>query len=202
MTFSLPDLPYPVDALAPNISADTLRLHHGKHHATYVDKLNGLVSGTRMESLGLDAIVLESADNPEQVSIFNNAGQAWNHNHYWNCMRPNGGGAPTGDIADAINGSFGSFDDFRSKFLETAAAHFGSGWAWLVLDGDALKATSTPNAMPPIVHGQKALIACDVWEHSYYLDYQNRRPDYLAAFVDKLLNWDYVNQQLASARRG
>lgn len=202
MTFSLPDLPYSVEALAPHISADTLNLHHGKHHATYVDKLNGLVSGTRMEGLGLDAVVLESADNADQVGVFNNAGQAWNHNHYWNCMTPNGGGAPSGDIADAINGSFGSFDTFRDEFLKTATAHFGSGWAWLVLDGDTLKVTSTSNATPPIVNGQKALIACDVWEHSYYLDYQNRRPAYLEAFLDKLLNWDYVSEQLASARNG
>ena len=202
MSFSLPDLPYSVDALAPHVSADTLRLHHGKHHATYVDKLNGLVSGTPMESMDLDTVVLESAGNADQVGIFNNAGQAWNHNHYWNCMKPNGGGAPTGDIADAINGSFGSFDTFREQFLAAATAHFGSGWAWLVADGGTLKITATPNAKSCIVDGHTSLIACDVWEHSYYLDYQNRRPEYLSAFVDKLLNWDYVNQQLAAARNG
>ena len=200
MSFSLPDLPYAIDALEPHVSAKTLSLHHGKHHATYVDKLNGLVAGSRMEGLSLDATILEAADNPDHVGVFNNAGQAWNHNHYWNCMTPNGGGAATGEIADAINGSFGNFDNFRSEFLKTAAAHFGSGWAWLVLDGDGLKVTSTSNATPPIVSGQKALIACDVWEHSYYLDYQNRRPEYLEAFLDKLINWDYVNRQLAAAR--
>ncbi len=202
MSFSLPDLPYSVDALAPHVSADTLRLHHGKHHATYVDKLNGLVSGTPMENMDLDTVVLESAGNADQVGIFNNAGQAWNHNHYWNCMKPNGGGAPTGDIADAINGSFGSFDTFREQFLAAATAHFGSGWAWLVADGGSLKITATPNAKSCIVDGHTSLIACDVWEHSYYLDYQNRRPDYLSAFLDKLLNWDYVNAQLAAARNG
>ena len=199
MSFSLPDLPYDIDALEPHVSAETLRYHHGKHHATYVDKLNGLISGSRMESLSLDAIVLESAGNPDHTGIFNNAGQAWNHNHYWNCMTPNGGGAPSGDIADAIAGAFGSFDGFRDAFLKTATGHFGSGWAWLVVDKGSLKVTSTANATPPIVDGQKALIACDVWEHAYYLDYRNRRPDYAEAFIDKLINWDYVNQQLAAA---
>lgn len=199
MTFSLPDLPYAIDALAPHVSADTLRYHHGKHHAAYVDKLNGLVSGTGMDRLSLDSIVLESADNPDRVGVFNNAGQAWNHNHYWNCMTPNGGGAPGGEIADAIAGAFGSFENFRAEFLKTAGGHFGSGWAWLVVDGGTLKVRSTPNAVPPIVDGQPALIACDIWEHAYYLDYQNRRPDYAEAFLDKLINWDYVNRQLAAA---
>ena len=199
MTIALPDLPYAQDALEPHISANTLSFHHGKHHATYVDKLNGLIGGTDFDGKSLEEIITASAGSSEHVGVFNNAAQIWNHTFYWNCMAPNGGGQPEGVLAAKIAEDFNSFDDFKTAFHTAAANQFGSGWAWLVLDGDRLKITATANADAPMTSGQQALLTCDVWEHAYYLDYQNRRPDYVTTFLDKLVNWEFVAQQLDSA---
>src|SRR5690606_24833906 len=196
MAFELAPLPYAEDALEPVISARTMQFHHGKHHKKYVDTLNELVAGTPLEKAELTEIIQEAAKDKEKQKIFNNAGQVWNHDFFWNCMKPGGGGAPTGDLARRIDQDFGGFDQFKREFAAAANNHFGSGWAWLVLDNGKLKAISTPNAVPPMVQGQKALLTCDVWEHAYYLDYQNRRPDFVQAFLDKLVNWDFVAQQM------
>lgn len=196
MAFELAPLPYAEDALEPVISARTMQFHHGKHHKRYVDTLNELVAGTPLEKAELTEIIQEAAKDKEKQKIFNNAGQVWNHDFFWNCMKPGGGGAPTGDLARRIDQDFGGFDQFKREFAAAANNHFGSGWAWLVLDNGKLKAISTPNAVPPMVQGQKALLTCDVWEHAYYLDYQNRRPDFVQAFLDKLVNWDFVAQQM------
>ena len=200
MTFELPDLPYPYDALEPHVSAETLRYHHGKHHATYVEKLNGLLAESHLAGKSLEDVILAAAEEPGHRAIFNNAAQVWNHTFYWNCMTPNGGGAPTGDLAAKIEADFHGFDHFRTGFRAAAANQFGSGWAWLVLEDGKLRITATPNAEPPMVHGQHALLTCDVWEHAYYLDYQNRRPDYIDVFLEKLVNWKFVEQKLATAR--
>ena len=196
MAFELAPLPYAEDALEPVISARTMQFHHGKHHKKYVDTLNELVAGTPLEKAELTEIIQEAAKDKEKQKIFNNAGQVWNHDFFWKCMKPGGGGAPTGDLARRIDQDFGGFDQFKKEFATVANNHFGSGWAWLVLDNGKLKAISTPNAVPPMVQGQKALLTCDVWEHAYYLDYQNRRPDFVQAFLDKLVNWDFVAQQM------
>ncbi len=199
MAFVLPDLPYAQDALEPHISARTLSFHHGKHHTTYADKLNGLIAGTAHEGRSLDEIIVASAGDAAHQGVFNNAAQVWNHSFYWNCMTPNGGEAPTGDLAARIDIDLGGFELFKADFAAAAANQFGSGWAWLVLDGDTLKITATGNADLPMAHGQHALLTCDVWEHAYYLDFQNRRPDYVAAFLENLVNWDFVARQLAEA---
>ncbi len=196
MAFELAPLPYAEDALEPVISARTMQFHHGKHHKRYVDTLNELIAGTPLEKADLTDIIQEAAKDKEKQKIFNNAGQVWNHDFFWKCMKPGGGGAPTGDLARRIDQDFGGFDQFKKEFATVANNHFGSGWAWLVLDNGKLKAISTPNAVPPMVQGQKALLTCDVWEHAYYLDYQNRRPDFVQAFLDKLVNWDFVAQQM------
>ncbi len=196
MAIILPELPYAKDALAPTISANTLEFHHGKHHKTYVDNLNKLIAGTDLEAKALEEIIKISANDPAKAGIFNNAAQVWNHSFYWKCLKPQGGGAPTGAVAAKINASFGSYDKFVEELKNAGATQFGSGWAWLVQDGDKLAITKTPNADNPLAHGQKALLTIDVWEHAYYLDYQNRRPDYLAAVIGKLINWDFVNANL------
>ncbi len=196
--FELPPLPYPDDALAPYLSSRTLSFHYGKHHRGYVDKLNELVKGTDLANLSLKDITKTTAGDEKRVAIFNNAAQAWNHSFYWRSMKPNGGGAPTGELAKKIAGAFGSFENFKTAFADAAATHFGSGWAWLVLDGNSLKVTNTGNAFTPIAYGQTPLLTIDVWEHAYYLDYQNRRKDYIAAFLDKLVNWDFVAENLAN----
>ena len=196
MAFELAPLPYAEDALEPVISARTMQFHHGKHHKRYVDTLNELIAGTPLEKADLTDIIQEAAKDKEKQKIFNNAGQVWNHDFFWKCMKPGGGGAPTGDLARRIDQDFGGFDQFKKEFATVANNHFGSGWAWLVLDNGKLKAISTPNAVPPMVQGQKALLTGDVWEHAYYLDYQNRRPDFVQAFLDKLVNWDFVAQQM------
>jgi Fe-Mn family superoxide dismutase len=191
MAHELPPLPYAMDALAPHISKETLEFHYGKHHQTYVDKLNGLVPGTEFENLSLEEIVKKSSGG-----VFNNAAQVWNHTFYWNCLGPNGGGAPTGAIADAINTKFGSFDQFKEAFNTTAVNTFGSGWAWLVKNADgSLDLMSTSNAATPMTEGKTALLTCDVWEHAYYIDYRNARPKYLEGFWN-LVNWDFVNANL------
>jgi len=200
MAFELPPLPYSKDALEPHISARTLEFHHGKHHATYVTNTNNLIKDTPLANASLEEIIQETARNrPQQEGIFNNAAQVWNHTFFWNSMRPNGGGQPSGDIADKIKQDFGSYEEFREKFKTAAATQFGSGWAWLTLEGGKLNVIKTPNAEDPMILGQKALLTLDVWEHAYYLDYQNRRPDFITAFLDHLVNWDFANQNLRGA---
>jgi Fe-Mn family superoxide dismutase len=192
MQHTLPALPYAMDALAPHISAETLEFHYGKHHQTYVDNLNKLVPGTEFENLSLEEIVKKASGG-----IFNNAAQVWNHSFYWNCLSPNGGGEPSGALADAINASFGSFAEFKEKFSQTAITTFGSGWAWLVKKPDgSLALESTSNAATPLTGDSKPLMTCDVWEHAYYIDYRNARPKYLEAFWN-LVNWDFVAQNFA-----
>ncbi len=192
MAFSLPELPYAKDALEPHISAETLDYHYGKHHQTYVDKLNGMIENTDNADKSLEDII-RSSDG----GLFNNAAQVWNHTFYWNCLSPTGGGQPTGKLAELIARDFGSFDDFKSKFTETAIGTFGSGWAWLVQTSDGkLKITSTSNAQTPLTGSAKPLMTCDVWEHAYYIDYRNARPKYMDAFWN-LVNWDYIGAQLS-----
>jgi len=196
MTFTLPPLPYDQNALEPHISANTLSFHYGKHHQAYVTNLNNLVKDTPLATASLEDVIKESAKDTAKAGIFNNAAQVWNHTFYWNSMKPNGGGKPTGKIAQKIEADFGGYDKFVEAFKQAGATQFGSGWAWLVLDGDKLKVTKTGNADLPMVHGQKALLTMDVWEHAYYLDYQNRRPDYITTFLDKLVNWDFAEKNL------
>ncbi len=196
MTIELPNLPYAKDALAPVISADTLDFHHGKHHNAYVTNLNNLIAGSDLAGVGLDDIVKKTAGDEKSKGIFNNAAQVWNHTFYWNSMKPGGGGQPTGKVSELINRDFGSYENFVNELKNVGVKQFGSGWAWVVLENDKLKITSTGNADSPIVHNQTPLLTVDVWEHAYYLDYQNRRPDYLGAFVEKLINWDFANQNL------
>ncbi len=191
MKHELPPLPYPMDALEPYISKETLEYHYGKHHKAYVDNLNNLIPGTEFENLSLEEIVLK-ASGP----IFNNAAQVWNHTFYWNCMAPNGGGEPEGKLADAIRRDFGSFEAFKEAFSKAAVTLFGSGWAWLVKSGDKLEIVQTGNAGNPMTSGKKPLLTCDVWEHAYYIDYRNARAKYVENFWN-LVNWDFVEQNLA-----
>jgi Fe-Mn family superoxide dismutase len=196
MSLSLPPLPYAKEALAPYISANTLDFHHGKHHNAYVTNANKLIENTEFANMDAESIIKKVAGDASKQGIFNNVGQAWNHSFYWQCMKPNGGGAPTGNIAQKINADFGSYDKFVEEFKNAGVTQFGSGWAWLVLKDGKLAVMKTPNADTPIAQGLKPLLTADVWEHAYYLDYQNRRPDYLTAFVDHLINWDFVNSCL------
>jgi len=200
MAFELPPLPYSKDALAPHMSARTLEFHHDKHHQAYVTNLNNLTKDTPMASKSLEEVIRATAKDESTAGVFNNAAQVWNHTFFWNCMKPNGGGQPSGDLAQRINQAFGSFDKFKEQFKNAAATQFGSGWAWLVVEGGQLKVTKTPNAVNPMSQGQTALLTCDVWEHAYYLDYQNRRPDFVQVFLDHLVSWDFVAQNLAKAR--
>ncbi len=193
---TLPELPYAKDALAPVISANTLEFHYGKHHKAYVDNLVKLIAGTDLADADLETIIRKVAGDPAKAGIFNNAAQVWNHTFYWKCMKAGGGGSPTGAAAKKIASTWGSYEKFAEELKNAGATQFGSGWAWLVLDSGQLKVTKTANADTPIAHGQKALLTIDVWEHAYYLDYQNRRPDYLAAVIGKLLNWDFANANL------
>jgi Fe-Mn family superoxide dismutase len=195
--FALPPLPYPEDALAPVISANTLRLHHGKHHQAYLAKVNELVVDTEFEGQTLERIVLATSGRPDRVELFNNAAQAWNHAFYWRSMRPHGGGKPTAELAARIDAAFGSFSAFKQQFADAAMKEFGSGWAWLVADRPALKIVKTSNADLPLTKGLAPLLVIDVWEHAYYLDYQNRRPEYVRAVIDKLLNWEFAAENLA-----
>jgi Fe-Mn family superoxide dismutase len=192
MAFELPELPYAKDAL-PGVSAETLEYHHDKHHAAYVKNLNGLIEGTDNENKSLEDIITSS-----DGGVFNNSAQVWNHSFFWNCMTPdNGGGAPTGDLGEKVNSAFGSYDKFAEEFSDAAKTQFGSGWAWLVDDG-GLKIMKTANADLPLAHGVKALLTLDVWEHAYYIDYRNARPDHIKNFLDKLVNWDFVAKNLAA----
>ena len=196
MAFTLPPLPYAKNALIPHISEQTLEFHYGKHHQTYVTNLNNLVQGSENESKSLEELISQSSAKADMVGIFNNAAQVWNHTFFWNCMKPNGGGQPTGVLLEKINTSFGSYEKFASDFKQAALTQFGSGWAWLVQDGNDLKITKTANADLPMVHDQQALLTCDVWEHAYYLDYQNRRADFVQTFLDNLVNWNFVENNL------
>ena len=192
MAFELPALPYAKDALQPHISAETLEYHYGKHHQTYVTNLNKLVEGTPDADKDLETLIKSSSGG-----LFNNAAQVWNHTFYWHCLSPNGGGEPTGALAEAINQAFGSFEVFKEKFTQTALTTFGSGWAWLVKKPDgSLALVSTSNAATPLTTEDQALLTCDVWEHAYYVDYRNARPAYVEAFW-KLVNWDFVAEQFA-----
>ena len=192
MTHKLPELPYAMDALQPHISKETLEFHYGKHHNAYVTNLNNLVPGTEFESLSLEEIILKTSPG----GIFNNAAQVWNHSFYWNCLSPNGGGVPTGKLLKAINESFGSFDEFKAQFTKSAVTNFGSGWTWLVKNSDGtIELLNTSNAGTALTTGKKPLLTCDVWEHAYYVDYRNARPQYINAFWN-LVNWDFVEYNL------
>tara|TARA_R110000787_G_scaffold186397_3_gene298009 strand:+ start:17679 stop:18281 length:603 start_codon:yes stop_codon:yes gene_type:complete len=200
MAFELPALPYETNALEPHMSANTFDFHHGKHHNTYVVNLNKLLEGSPLEGKSLEEIITATAGDASKAGMFNNAAQVWNHTFFWNSMSPNGGGEPSGDLATKINEDFGSLDAFKEKFKEAGATQFGSGWAWLVVgDGGKLEIIKTPNAENPMTQGKTPLLTCDVWEHAYYLDYQNRRPDFLTAFLDNLVNWDFAAENLANA---
>lgn len=191
-------LPYADNALEPYMSANTFSFHYGKHHAAYVTNLNKLIEGTELADKPLAEIVVTSFKEGK-TPIFNNAGQVWNHNFFWQSMKPGGGGTPSGALADKINADFGSFDKFKEEFKTAAATQFGSGWAWLVVDNGTLKVTKTPNAENPVVHGQTPLLTLDVWEHAYYLDYQNKRPDFISTFLDHLVNWDFAAENFSKA---
>jgi len=193
--FTLPELPYSKDALAPHISAETLEYHHGKHHKAYVDNLNKLVDGKPEANKSLEEVIMSS-----DGKVFNNAAQIWNHTFYWNSMKPRGGGQPTGALAEAITRDFGSFEKFATTFSEAAAGQFGSGWAWLVQDHGKLSVMATPNADLPMKHGKTALLTIDVWEHAYYIDFRNARPKYIETFLGHLANWDFAQQNLAAAK--
>ena len=195
MKLELPELPFAKDALAPHMSADTLDFHHGKHHNAYVVKGNELLEGADLEADSLEQLVMQAAK--AGGGLFNNVGQHYNHSFFWNSISPNGGGQPTGSVADAINASFGSYENFKAEFVGAGVGQFGSGWVWLAAEGETLKIVKTANADTPLTEGLRPILVCDVWEHAYYLDFQNRRPDFLSSFLDKLVNWEFANQNLA-----
>jgi len=192
MAIILPELSFKKDALEPYISARTLEFHHGKHHAAYVTNANKLIAGTEYETMPEEEIIRLTAGDASKTGIFNNVAQAWNHSFYWKCVTPGGSNKPSDRLKNKIDAAFGGFEKFTEEFKNAAATQFGSGWAWLVVQGDTLKILKTSNADTPIAHGLKPLLTVDVWEHAYYLDYQNRRPDYLKDFTEKLINWDFV----------
>ncbi len=197
MPHTLPQLPYDMTGLESHISANTLSFHYGKHHQAYVTNLNNLLSGHALESSSLEDVIMASAGKSDMVGIFNNAAQVWNHTFYWNCMKPNGGGAPSDAFKAKIEAAFGGWDKFLTDFKQAAITQFGSGWAWLVQGTDgSLSLLKTGNADLPMAHGVTALLTCDVWEHAYYLDFQNRRPDYVDTFLTHLVNWDFVESQM------
>jgi Fe-Mn family superoxide dismutase len=200
MAFTLPPLPYARTALAPHISENTLNFHYGKHHQAYVTNLNGLVKDTPLEKASLEEVIKDSAGDKAKAGIFNNSAQVWNHTFYWHSMSPDGGGKPKGKIAELIERDLGGYDNFVKEFKAAGATQFGSGWAWLSLKGGKLVISKTPNAETPLTEaGTTPLLTMDVWEHAYYLDYQNRRPDYIDTFLSSLVNWDFANQNLADA---
>jgi Fe-Mn family superoxide dismutase len=196
MPFELPKLPYEKNALAPHISENTINFHYGKHHQAYVTNLNNLIAGTDLEEKTLEEIITISAADASKAGIFNNAAQVWNHTFYWHSMKPNGGGKPAGEVLAKIEESFGSYENFVTEFKQAGATQFGSGWAWLVLENDKLKVTKTGNAHTPLTTNAKPLMTMDVWEHAYYLDFQNARPSYIDTFLNHLVNWDFVAQNL------
>ena len=194
MAFELPDLPYDYEALAPYMSAKTLHLHHDKHHQAYVTNLNNLIEGTEFAGKSLEDIVTGSYGDAAKQGIFNNAGQHWNHNLFWRIMKKGGGGNPGGELAKRIDDSFGSFEAFKEQFKTAGVTQFGSGWAWLAVQGDQLKVVKTPNGENPLVHGMRPILGVDVWEHAYYVDYENRRAEYVDAVLDKLIDWEFALQ--------
>jgi superoxide dismutase, Fe-Mn family len=196
MAFELSPLPYDYKALEPHISANTMHFHHDKHHQAYVTKLNNLVKGTPDEKKPLEELIKDSAGKPDKAKLFNNAAQVWNHDFFWHCMKSQGGGKPNGEVSGTLEKAFGSLDAFKDEFKKAAVEQFGSGWAWLVLDKGQLKIVKTANADLPLAHGQTALLTCDVWEHAYYLDYQNRRPDHVKDWLEKLANWSFAEKNL------
>ena len=198
LTFTLPDLPYPKDALEPHISKQTMEFHHGKHHKAYVDKANELVKGTALEGAPLEEAVLKASH--EGGPLFNNIGQIYNHNIFWQSMSPDGGGKPGGELASKIETTFGSYDEFRKQFIAAGTSQFGSGWVWLAWSGGKIELLKTANADTPLADGKTPLLVCDVWEHAYYLDYQNKRADFLEVFLDELVNWKFAEEQLAKAQ--
>ncbi len=199
MPFTLKPLPYDRTALEPHMSARTLEFHHGKHHRKYVENLNELIAGKTLERASLETIIRKTFGSKKNEKIFNNAAQVWNHDFFWQSMKPGGGGKPTGELAERIEESFGDFDSFKEEFLEAGKTQFGSGWAWLIVDGRKLKVIKTADAENPLVLKKTALLACDVWEHAYYLDYQNRRSDMIKAFLERLADWDFAAENLAAA---
>lgn len=202
MSFELPPLPYAMNALEPHISRRTLEFHHGKHHDAYVKKLNELAAGTPYATMPLEEVIRTSADRPEARAVYNNAAQVWNHTFFWSSMRPGGGGEPGSALAGRLREAFGGYPEFRKKFVDAAVGHFGSGWTWLVLDTDKLAIVSTHDADNPLTTKHVALLACDVWEHAYYLDYQNQRKAFVETFLDHLVNWEHVATQLGEAQAG
>ena len=196
MSFELPSLPYANDALAPYMSAETLDFHHGKHHQTYVTNLNNLLKDNELQGASLEDIVVKSSKDTSMAGIFNNAGQHWNHILFWQCMKPNGGGSIPSELETRLNSDFGGVDQFKEAFIQAGTTQFGSGWAWLAINNGKLVVTKSANASNPLVDGMKPILGCDVWEHSYYIDYRNKRPDYLKAFLDSLVNWEFVASQL------
>jgi Fe-Mn family superoxide dismutase len=198
MAFELSPLPYDYKALEPHISANTMHFHHDKHHQAYVTNLNNLVKGTPDEKKPLEELIKDSAGKPDKAKLFNNAAQVWNHDFFWHCMKSQGGGKANSEVSGTLEKAFGSLDAFKDEFKKAAVEQFGSGWAWLVLDKGQLKIVKTANADLPLAHGQTALLTCDVWEHAYYLDYQNRRPDFVQAYLDHLVDWSFVARNLST----
>ena len=196
MTFELPKLDYSNKALSPIMSEETLDLHHGKHHQTYIDKLNGFIKDTDMAEMSLEEIISKSSTDKSMIGIFNNASQHWNHNLFWKCMKPNGGGSIPPNLEKRLISDFGSVDEFKNKFKEAGVNQFGSGWCWLSIDNGKLVVSKTANAANPLIENMKPILGCDVWEHSYYIDYRNKRPEYLDKFINNLINWDYVESLL------
>ena len=196
MPITLPNLPFAIDALEPHISARTFEFHHGKHHKAYVDNTNKLLEGTALADRGLEEIIKSAATDAAKKGLFNNAAQVWNHSFFWKCLKPNGGGRPTGKIAAQIDKELGGYEKFTADFKNAGVTQFGSGWAWLCLKDRKLAIVQSANAETPITSGSNPLLVVDVWEHAYYLDYQNRRPDFLQVFLDHLVNWDFVNSNL------
>jgi Fe-Mn family superoxide dismutase len=197
MKIKLPVLPFPQDSLVPYISEKTIQFHYGKHHNGYVENTIKLITGTDLEEKSVEEIIMISSNNADMVSIFNNAAQVWNHSFYWNCIKPDGGGNPSGPIKNKIDNQFGNYEEFVTRFKNTAMSQFGSGWAWLVIkDDENLEITKTSNAATPLALNEKPLFTVDVWEHAYYLDYQNKRADYLDAFFEHLINWEFINSQI------
>jgi len=196
MTFELPKLGYSKSALAPIMSEETLDLHHGKHHQTYITNLNNFIKDTDMSKMSLEEIIVSSSKDKSKAGIFNNASQHWNHIMFWNCMKPNGGGAMPGKLKKRIEADFGSADEFKKQFIQAGITQFGSGWCWLSINNGKLVVSKTPNAENTLIQNMKPILGCDVWEHSYYVDYKNRRPEYLENFYEKLINWEFVESQL------
>ena len=196
MTFELPKLDYAKNALAPIMSEETLDLHHGKHHQTYITNLNNFIKDTDMAGMSLEEIVNNSSKDKSKAGIFNNASQHWNHELFWKCMKPNGGGSMPKKLEDRIKSDLGSIEEFKKQFIQAGITQFGSGWCWLSISNGKLVVSKTPNAENPLIHNMKPILGCDVWEHSYYVDYRNRRPEYLENFFEKLVNWEFVESQL------